>query len=403
MSARTRLLLALGVVASLLAGFALFQLRGSDDGRTDLAALWFTQTAEAVQVQAQDGAPDPVRTRTWALAWWAADRAVAQVAKVNGNQAATEAAIGAAVHDVLVALVPERRDALDDALEEATGSLEGDLATGRSAGRAEATAVLEERQGDGLTTAEINRPYATPVALAPGEYRPTPPDLAPGQQSGEGDARPFFLTSTDQFDPGPPPPLDSPTYAKDLAEVRAIGEDTSQSRTAEQTEVARFWGPSLVALFTRVLDRQTAGMPLTETAGLLSDFWRISLDAQLAVYDSKYVHLLWRPVTALQTGPAPGWLPLLNTPPQPEYPSAHTAIAAAAAAVLDERLGATAPFELESPGAPGVTRRYSSWEQLVQENIDGRVWAGVHYRHSDDVGADLGRRVAAYGLTQLDR
>lgn len=403
MSARTRLLLSVGVVVALLAGFALLQSRGADDGPTDLTGLWFTQTADAVQVQAEAGAPDPVRTRTWALSWWAADRAVAQVAKVNGNRPATEAAIGAAVHDVLVALVPERRESLDDALEEAIDSLDGDLATGRSAGRAEATAVLKERQGDGLTTAEINRPYAPSGTLAVGEYRPTPPDFAAGQQSGEGDARPFLLTSTDQFDPGPPPLLDSSIFVKDLAEVRAIGQDISTTRTDEQTEVARFWGPSLVTLFTGVLDRQTEGLPLTEAAGLLSDFWRISLDAQLAVYDSKYVHLLWRPVTALQAGPAPGWLPLLNTPPQPEYPSAHTAIAAAAAAVLDAGLGPAAPFELESPGAPGVTRRYSSWEQLVQENIDGRVWAGVHYRHSDDVGADLGRRVAAYGLTQLDR
>ena len=391
----------MGVVVLLLVGFAVAQDRRGD-APADLTALWFTQTALAVDVQAKAGAPDPVRTRTWALAWWAADRAVAQVDKVNGTRPATEAAIGAAVHDVLVALVPERRDALDGALAQASRSLTGGLATGRSAGRAQAASVLAERQGDGLTTAEVNRPYAPPATLAPGDYRPTPPDFASGQQAGEGDARPFLLTSTGQFDPGPPPLLDSPTFVKDLAEVRAIGEDASSTRTAEQTQVARFWGPSLVGQFTRVLDTQVAGLPLTKAAGLLSDFWRISLDAQLAVYGSKYVHLLWRPVTALQAGPAPDWLPLLNTPPQPEYPSAHTTIAAAAVAVLDAELGAAAPFELESPGAPGVTRRYTSWDQLVQENIDGRVWAGVHYRHSDEVGAELGRRVAAYGLAQLE-
>jgi len=92
-----------------------------------------------------------------------------------------------------------------------------------------------------------------------------------------------------------------------------------------------------------------------------------------------------------------GWLPLLPTPPQPEYPSAHTSIAAAYAAVLTSRLGPgpAQPLVLTSGG---VTRTFSTWEQLVRENVDGRVWAGVHYRHSDLVGAELGRQVAAYDL-----
>ena len=49
----------------------------------------------------------------------------------------------------------------------------------------------------------------------------------------------------------------------------------------------------------------------------------------------------------------------------------------------------------------GVTRSFDGWEQMVQENVDGRVWGGVHLRSSDEAGAALGYRVAAIGLARL--
>jgi len=75
-------------------------------------------------------------------------------------------------------------------------------------GRHEAAAVLVEREGDGLTTDEVNRPYPGVPSPGPGDYVLTPPDFAPGQQSGERDARPFLLGEVDRFEPGPPPALD---------------------------------------------------------------------------------------------------------------------------------------------------------------------------------------------------
>lgn len=380
-------------MASALAGCS------GDAEPIDVVDRWYAQTADAVA--AQGGAPDPVRTRTWAMAWWAADRAIGSGSSVAGVD---DAALAGAVHDVLAALVPDRRAALDAALGETVEGLPDTDAVraGVLEGRHEAAAVLVEREGDGLTTDEVNRPYPGVPSPGPGDYVPTPPDFAPGQQSGEGDARPFLLGEVDRFDPGPPPALDSETYRRDLAEVRAVGRDDSTTRTAEQTEVARFWGPGLVAVFTPLVGDAVRGLDARTAAGLLSDLHRVSLDAQLAVYDAKYVQLFWRPVTALQAGDAatpriPGWLSLLPPPPQPEYPSAHTSIAAAYAAVLTSRLGA-GPAQPLALTSGGVTRTFSTWEQLVRENVDGRVWAGVHYRHSDLVGAELGRQVAAYDL-----
>lgn len=348
-------------------------------GEQGVTARWFDRTAEVV---AAVGGPDPVATRTWALAWWAADRATEGSADPDG-------ALAAAVHDVLVAVAPDRREALDEALEDGDHTDEG-LADGRRA----AAAVLAERAGDGLTVAEVNRPY-TPKPEAPGTYRPTPPDLVPGQQAGQGDATPLLLTELP--DPGPPVRPGSARYATDLAEVRRLGERGSTGRTAEQTEVALFWAPSLVTLYTDVLRPFVGPLDARAAAELLGDFHRVSLDAQLAVYRAKYAYEAWRPVTALREAGLADWTPLVVTPPQPEHPSGHTAYAAAAASVLQARLG----DRRSSLTVDGVTREFDGWDQLVQENVDGRVWGGVHLRSSDEAGAALGYQVAANGLARL--
>ncbi len=84
----------------------------SSDSDESVLSTWYEQTDEAVA--AQGPPPDPVAARTWALAWWAADRAIA--GREDGPF--VDAAVASAVHDVLVALVPEREDELDDALDD---------------------------------------------------------------------------------------------------------------------------------------------------------------------------------------------------------------------------------------------------------------------------------------------
>ena len=142
-------------------------------------STWYEQTYDAVG--AQGPPPDPAAARTWALAWWAADRAIA--GREDGPF--VDAAVASAVHDVLVALVPERKEALDDALDE-----DADEA-GSVAGKKQAAEVLAERSNDGLDGQSVERPLAVPVP-APGVWRPTPPELQEPRQAGVPDATPFF-------------------------------------------------------------------------------------------------------------------------------------------------------------------------------------------------------------------
>ncbi len=372
---------------------------GSGSARESVLSTWYEQTDQAVATQGPP--PDPVAARTWALAWWAADRAI--VGRKDGPY--VDAAVASAVHDVLLALVPQRQKELDDALDPGADE------AGSASGREQAAEVLAERSNDGLDSQSVEQPFTVPV-LGPGVWRPTPPQFRDARQAGLPGATPFLLRSADQLRPGPPPRPGTQVYRRDLAEVRALGRDVGSARTPEQTTVALFWAGSELDVQVRLVREamQAARLSTADGARLLSAFHRITADAEIAVFDAKYTYLSWRPVTALQvdgdgdpsTPRVRDWNPLIPTPGHPEYPSAHTVYAAASAAVLAHFLGPAPARPLVIADATSNTRRsYATWQQAVEENEDARVWAGIHVRTSDEVGSQLGRRVAAFDLSHL--
>ncbi|WP_049574290.1 vanadium-dependent haloperoxidase, partial [Streptomyces sp. SBT349] len=225
-------------------------------------------------------------------------------------------------------------------------------------------------------------------------------------QAGLRHATPFLLTGAGQFRLPAPPALGSERYEADLAEVRDLGSADSALRTAEQTETASFWYGSSATLYTtplRVALERLDGS-LTERATLVALFHVALVDTQIATSDSKYAHLRWRPVTALHAGGDTDWAPLHVTPSHPDYPSGHSTYSGAAQGVLTALTGpTTAPFELTSPTAPGVTRTYTDWSTLSQENIDARVWSGIHTRTADEAGVSLGLQVADHTLRNAAR
>ncbi|WP_053756159.1 vanadium-dependent haloperoxidase [Streptomyces sp. AS58] len=371
--------------------------------RPSTVLTWYDATAETIAVA---GATTQVtNSRTWAIAWLAAARATRDVPAGVHRATHQEAALAAAVHHVLVSLVPSRAEQLDTTLRQTLASLPPGRARdlGVAAGRRRAGHVLAHRQGDGLDPASVNAPYPVP-APAPGVWQPTPPSFAPAAQYGNRLARPFLLRSPSQLRPGPPPALDSRRYAADLAEVRAYGAVDSTVRSPHQTETADFWYGSSLTLYTEPL-RVALFRSRHTTAELARDvavFHVALVDTQVATSDSKYAHERWRPVTAIRTGsidPDPDWTPLHTTPAHPDHPSGHNTYSGAAEVVLAAFFGArTAPFDLTSPTAPGVTRTYTAWRQLSDENVEARVLSGIHTRSADEVGIELGARVARFAL-----
>ncbi|GLW06494.1 hypothetical protein Misp01_16240 [Microtetraspora sp. NBRC 13810] len=389
----------------------------------DVAVEWFDTTAATI---AAAGAPTQVtNSRTWAIGWLAAaralraggDRPAGAPRAAGGRGAYADAALASAVHTTLTGLVPARRAELDAALATTLARIPdgADRDRGVAAGAREARSLLAQRSGDGLDPASVNRPYTPPPPL-PGVWRPTPPDHLAGTQSGNRLARPFVLDRADRFRPEPPPALGSARYREDLAEVRAYGAADSTVRTQAQTDTAQFWLGSSYAIYVPGLRAALvqSRRPPAERAALVALFHVASVDTQIATSDAKYAYTRWRPVTAIRaeddgdpaTAPDPDWTPLHVTPPHPDYPSGHATYAGAAEEVFTTLAGGPRPREpytLTSPTAPGVTRTYTTWRRPSQENVDARVWSGIHTRTADTAGVRLGRQVAAHVLRNAGR
>lgn len=370
-----------------------------------LALEWFDLTQQTV---AAAGFPEPVtQGRTWAVSWLAAARAVQD----GFGERFQEAALATALHDALVAQVPGQQAQLDaglaSALSEIPDGWEKNL--GSAAGQNEAKLVLAQRAGDGLDTASVDIPY-TPPPAGPGIWQPTPPTFGPAVRAGQKDGRSFLLASNSQFRPGPPPALNSPEFLNALAEIRAVGQDTSSVRTPAQTDTANFIYQDSYALYGQALRAVLADTDhaLSWDAKAVAAFHVVTVDTQIAIFDAKYAYTFWRPVTAIRTGsvdPDPSWTPLWPSPRHPEYPSGHAGYAGAAEGVLTALTGpwTPQPIDATSVTAPGSVHTYTRWSQITQETIDGRVWEGVHFRFSDETAAKLGKQVAAWDLPRLYR
>jgi PAP2 superfamily len=221
------------------------------------------------------------------------------------------------------------------------------------------------------------------------------------------------LTSASQFRPAPPPPLSSARWARDYNEIKAIGGKSSASRSAEQSDIARFWEATLPPIYHGLV-RSVAdgpGRDITQNARLFAAVTQASDDALIAVFDAKYHYGFWRPVTAIRNGDIdgndaterdPSWLPFIDTPMHPEYPCAHCIVAAAIGVVLQAEIGNGAPPNLTttSSTANGAVRRWPSIDAFVQEVANARVYDGVHYRFSTEVGTAMGQQIGALAVAR---
>jgi len=317
-----------------------------------------------------------------------------------------DAAAASAAATALAGLHPEGTAAFKTSLSEYLAHLDAApeaLANGVRLGEAAARKILEARADDGATAVDSYRPRTKP-----GQYVPTAVVVC----STWPTMRPFALASPSQFRPGPTPSLKSREWAADYNEIKEFGGKTSNKRSAQQTETARFWlmtGPQAYHPLARQMIAERH-MNLVDSARFMALFAVTLTDAYIAVFDAKYHYEFWRPVTAIRNAdlndnPATErdatWQPLDSTPMHPEYPCAHC-IQSGAARVVLESLGQPIPeLSLTSPTAPGVTHRWSNLDDFTTEVANARIWAGFHYRFSTRVGTSLGRHVAQYVAAKI--
>ena len=224
--------------------------------------------------------------------------------------------------------------------------------------------------------------------------------------------QPFALRSANQFRPPPPPALTSPSYTDSFDEVKSLGAVGSLTRTADQTQIARFWGAPIQNYWNEIA--QTAalahGTTLEQNARLFALLDLSLADSVIAFYDAKYTYHFWRPITAIRaadndgnpaTAADPNWTPLATTALDPSYPGAHAVVSAAGADVLSRFFGNNEDFAVTSEVLPGVERTFTSFSDAADEASLSRIYAGQHFRFDQVAGQQLGKQIADYVTTNF--
>lgn len=322
------------------------------------------------------------------------------------------AAVTQAAFAVLAATYPKQRATFEAARARWLGTIPNEDARTRgvSVGAEAAAAVIAFRAGDGYDAVGDYRP-----GTKPGDYQFTPGfnfALAPDFRT----AKPFGLTSPNQFRAVQPPALVSAAYARAFNEVKRLGVAKSTARTPDQTNSAHWWAEFAEHSWNRI-GRLTAverKPDLWATARMFALINMDIFDVYLATWESKYHFNTWRPVTAIRAAQSDGnaetefdaaWTPEMPTLPFPEYPSGHSAVCGGGAEVVSHVYATPhVAFRMQSLTAlPGAeTRAFDDLNVAANECADSRVMNGFHFRFATEAGKTLGRQVARHILaTQL--
>lgn len=255
----------------------------------------------------------------------------------------------------------------------------------------------------------------------PGDWKPTPPAYMKAVEPNWNKLRTFFIDSAQQFKPLPPSvfSIDSTSkFYREAIDVMKAGDQLD----SEQKAIANFWdcnpfkmnvnghvmyatkkispGGHWINITTLACKKTDAG--LMASAEAYACVALTMADAFISCWDEKYRSKVIRPETYINEYISQKWVPLLQTPPFPEYTSGHSVISTAAAIVLTKIFGEQFAFsdstELEF-GLPA--RQFHSFRQAAEEAAISRFYGGIHYMTSINNGAVEGEALGRFALQRI--
>jgi len=310
-----------------------------------------------------------------------------------------EAAAAAAAYGVLVGMYGANNLCLAGVTNPAV-TYAGD--PGLQAGNEAAAALLPLRRPSFLLPDD---PFTG--GTAPGKWRPTAPTFTPGAFRFLTVTAPFVLIKNSQFRPPRQPPLSSVAYAREYNEVKSLGSLTSTARTAEQTDLARFWLTNPFHAWHATV-RDIAAAHLDDVGDQARLFALVSLasaDAAISAWDTKFHYSFWRPETAIHEGDNdgnpltagdPNWVPFTVAPPYPDHSSGANNLAGSIMRIMELYFGDEFEFSVASttPGLLVNPRPYHRFSDASLDVVEVRILQGIHFRHADETARRQGRRVA---------
>jgi len=173
------------------------------------------------------------------------------------------------------------------------------------------------------------------------------------------------LDSASEFRPGPPP-----DFAKDMAELKSF------KQTFRSMSNAFFWASH--DFWSDILDTKMFEYNIQLDPPRAARLYAISAiglyDGFVSCFDAKYAYWGIRP-NQYDTSFHPA---LLVTPPFPGYPSGHATVSGVMAELYSYFFPAEAAY----------------FRKKAKEGAESRFQAGIHFRTDNEVGLDLGRKVA---------
>jgi len=252
-------------------------------------------------------------------------------------------------------------------------------------------------------------------------WKPTPPAYMAGIEPHWKEIRPYIIKSADQFTPERPTKFDmkkGSEFYKEVEEVYNVGKNINQ----EERIIASFWdcnpyvmnqkGHAMYATkkitpgghwigITRIAcQKDKASMAKSAKAYALCSI--ALMDGFISCWDEKYRSNLIRPETLINEHIDSQWLPILQTPPFPEYTSGHSVISTAAAVALTSIFGNNFSYTDDVEVEYGLPQRdFESFFEASQEAAVSRLYGGIHYRPAIDNGVTQGKKLGEYIVANL--
>lgn len=255
-----------------------------------------------------------------------------------------------------------------------------------------------------------------------GHWQPTPPGYFDGVEPLWPTIRTMGTDSANMFAPPGPIPYSMDTagaYYKQVMDVY----NTTKNLDTTQRWIANFWDCNSFKLHVEghlmfATKAMTPPGHWMEIVGIVcrerhADFAKTvyaytgsaiaMFDAFIACWYTKYHYDTVRPETVINKFIDPDWRPYLQTPPFPEYNSAHSTQSASAAIFLSKIFAEPIAFRDSTERNWGwPDRSFTSMDEAAREVSLSRFYGGIHFRKSVWDAYEQGKKIGAwtFGLMQ---
>jgi hypothetical protein len=339
--------------------------------------------------------PDTTLEYNWAIA---ANAAMAETARLYyANMPNSEA----------IAIAQLEEATFNDIREIGTASSSATVARSKQWGFYVAQTIFEWSKADGGHvgyTKNFPKDYVIPVGF--GKWIPTFPKYLTPMQPTWGNLRTFVPNIATVTQPTAPIAYSEDSTSAFYKQAKDVYL-TVKNATPEQKIIAKFWsddpgepgtpGGHSISIATQAMQKQ--GSTLAACAEIYAKVGMGISDAFVSCWKAKFTFNYMRPISYIRMKFDPNFVPLLETPPFPEYTSGHSVQSGATAKILSDAFGVNFLFTDRTHASrtdiDGTPRSYRNFSEFAKEAANSRLYGGIHFQEAIEVGISQGDKVGA--------